>query len=174
MCAKVLTDKLMQKHIWWIFKQNGISEDRIILEPYPEIEAFYKKFNEIDIHLDPFPYNGGTTTFDSLWMGTPTINLLGDRWASRFGLMILDAIGCKELVAESPEEYLNLAIKFAQNPNLIETYKKTLREKFLNSGFFDYQQLTKDLEVAFKQIYASSNNLSLQSVPSDGSSKSFL
>lgn len=154
MCAKVLMEDLMKEHIWNIFKQHGIAQERIILEPYPEIEAFYKKFNEIDVHLDPFPYGGGTTTFDASWMGVPTICLTGERWTSRFGLIILDAIGCGELVTSNQEEYIKLAKKFSNNPDLVEHYKKTLRDKFLSSDFFNYDKLTHDLEDAFRSIYS--------------------
>jgi protein O-GlcNAc transferase len=151
--AKALEEEAMANYINIFFENKGISKDRIIFRPYPEIYEFYRQFNDIDIHLDPFPYNGGTTSFDALYMGTPCINLVGKRWTERFGEIIFKETGCLELTAKSKDEYINKTIELSKDINRLKKYKKELRDKFLNSDFFNYKQLTINLEEAFESMY---------------------
>lgn len=153
MSAKALEEESMQVYIHKIFAEKGISEDRLSLNPYPDLEEFYRQFNDVDIHLDPFPYNGGTTTFDSLYMGVPVVSLSGERWTCRFGQIIAKEVECMELIANTKEEYLCIVKDLAINTDKLKSYRKNLRDKFLKSDFFNYKKLAKNLEKAFEFMY---------------------
>jgi protein O-GlcNAc transferase len=77
--------------------------------------AYLKSYSNVDIGLDTYPYNGGTTTCEALWMGVPVITLVGERHVSRMGLSILSTVGLTELITHTPEEYVNLCVKLAND-----------------------------------------------------------
>jgi len=81
----------------------GIAPNRISLAGYEPPETYLRRYQQIDIALDPFPYGGGTTTCDSLFMGIPVISLAGPTAVSRAGLSILSNLGLPELVAPDPD-----------------------------------------------------------------------
>ena len=81
------------------FEQQGIDGGRVALHPRTNIDAYFAAIGDVDIALDTFPYNGGTTTFDVLWMQAPLVALAGDRPAARSGVSILSTLGLPELIA---------------------------------------------------------------------------
>ena len=86
---------------------HGLPPDRVDLVPkVPTRRAYLDRFNGIDISLDPFPFNGITTTCDSLWMGVPVVSLAGETFVSRAGVSLLSAVGLPELIATSEDEYV--------------------------------------------------------------------
>ncbi|MFX9081385.1 hypothetical protein ABTN40_20130, partial [Acinetobacter baumannii] len=72
-----------------------------------------ESYHEIDIALDPFPYNGTTTTCEALWMGVPVVTLAGDRMISRIGISLLTAVGLDDLIAETRDDYVRIAATLA-------------------------------------------------------------
>ena len=74
---------------------------------------YLERYHELDLCLDPFPYNGGTTTLDALWMGVPVITLAGRTAVGRGGVSILSNLGLTELIARTPEQYVAIAIALA-------------------------------------------------------------
>ncbi len=129
-----------------IFKNGGISPERLVFSGNSNKPEYYASYHDLDIALDPFPYNGATTTLDTLWMGVPIITLKGKNFVSRIGWSILASTGIGELVAESAEEYINKAVELANDLEKLENYRKTLRAKLLSSPTFDDVGLTKDWE----------------------------
>ncbi len=96
------------------FAKCGIGPDRLLLEgPEPHYE-FLRAYDRIDIALDTFPYNGGTTTTEALWQGVPVVTFHGDRWASRTSASLLRAAGLGKFIAANVDEYVELAIRLAQ------------------------------------------------------------
>ena len=79
----------------------------------------------VDIALDPFPYNGTTTTCEALWMGVPVVTLRGDRHGGRVGASLLSQIGLTDLIANSVEEYLEIAVALARNPERLSDLRRT-------------------------------------------------
>ena len=104
------------------FATAGIGPERLrILPPAPEAQDHLALYNEIDVALDPFPYNGTTTTCEALWMGVPVITLAGDRHAGRVGASLLGAIGFAAGIAATPEDYVLTARLLASQPELLAT-----------------------------------------------------
>ena len=135
------------------FRIYGIDPWRITMMPRTEgLNAHLLNYNRIDIALDTFPYNGTTTTCESLWMGVPVICLSGNRHAGRVGLSLLTQIGLKELIAESMDEYITNATRLAGNRHQLQAYRETLRERMTGSPVCDGWKFTRSLETAFSDM----------------------
>jgi predicted O-linked N-acetylglucosamine transferase (SPINDLY family) len=98
-----------------LFAQQGVSEERLLLLPRLGLKEYLEAHHRIDLALDPFPYNGGTTTNHALWMGVPVIVLAGELPVSRVGVCNLMRVGLPEFVAHSEDEYLEIAVKNSQD-----------------------------------------------------------
>src|SRR5208283_4666610 len=94
--------------------------------------AFLEKYADIDVALDTFPYNGGTTTMEALWQGVPVLTFHGDRWASRISASLLYNAGLAEFVVQDLEGYVNRAILLARQadtPTLLRELRQGMRER---------------------------------------------
>ena len=137
-----------------LFKKEGISNNRIkIYNKMPSMEEHLKLYSSIDISLDPFPYNGTTTTCDALWMGVPVITLLGNRHASRVGASILTNIGLTNFIAQDIDGYINLAIEMANNINYLQEVRQDLRKRMERSPLCNPRSFANDIENAYKDIW---------------------
>jgi protein O-GlcNAc transferase len=137
-----------------MFKQEGIASNRIELLSWDPLHGKHiEKYNQIDIALDTFPYNGTTTTCEALWMGVPVIVLSGNTHASRVGVSLLSNIGLTELVAETPEEYISIAVNLANDIERVQSLRKYLRDRMLHSSLIDARRFTVNLESAFRTIW---------------------
>jgi predicted O-linked N-acetylglucosamine transferase (SPINDLY family) len=110
----------------------------------------------IDIALDTFPYNGDTTTFDALWMGVPLVTLSGEAFVSRRGVSHLNAVGLRDLVASSSEEYVRIAVDLARRPEQLQLLRTSLRERMRASALCDWPRYTRHFEAAIRQIWSES------------------
>jgi len=110
-------------------------------------------YNQIDLALDTFPFNGATTTCEALWMGVPVVTLLGDRHAGRVGASILQRIGLDDFIAETPEEMVDLAVTVASNINLLRELRKSLRSKMLASDLCNGTVMARSIEETFLKMY---------------------
>ena len=118
---------------------RGINESRLILKTSKaKIKDHLAEYNEIDIALDTSPYNGTTTTLESLWMGTPVITLKGKTHASRVSSSILHYSGLTELIADSTEEYIQIAQQLADNRKQLARLSNSLRAKLAQSSLLDH------------------------------------
>ena len=106
-----------QKFLRTQFEKSGIASERISLEGPAVHYEFLETYSRIDIALDAFPYNGGTTTTEAIWQGVPVVSYWGDRWVSRTSATLLRSAGLGEMVAESPQDYVRLAAALAGNFN---------------------------------------------------------
>ena len=94
-------------------------------------------YNKIDIALDPFPFQGNTSTCEATWMGVPVLTLKGDRFLFHFGESINFNLDMKEWIAEKKEEYVSKAVKFSSDLDQLVRIRKDLRKKAINSPVFD-------------------------------------
>jgi predicted O-linked N-acetylglucosamine transferase (SPINDLY family) len=100
----------------------------------PSWQQYLERYNRIDIALDPFPYAGTTTTCDAMWMGVPTVTLAGQTHVSRTGVSLLNAVGLPELIAQTKQEYVQIAVKLASDPQHLSTLRERMRRSPLCDG----------------------------------------
>jgi protein O-GlcNAc transferase len=128
------------------FQALGVNPLRIELRgPSFHIDML-AQYKEIDIALDPFPFSGGVTSCEALYMGVPVITLPQDRVVSRQTYAFLSSIGHPELAARNEEDYLQKALELAVSPKSLVKYRHSLREIMLNSPLMQSAQFTKSLE----------------------------
>ena len=118
------------------------------------LEDYYRAYNEVDIALDPFPYNGTTTICDGLWMGVPAVVLYGDRSSARMGASLMTRIGLPDLIAPSPAAYAEIAVRLAGDRQRLSELRRTLRQRFLNCPLGSPTVVTRDIETFFAQAIA--------------------
>ncbi|MEP7156971.1 MAG: hypothetical protein ABI905_14425, partial [Betaproteobacteria bacterium] len=134
------------------FERCGISADRLTMLPRLDYVDYFSAFNAVDIALDTVPYNGGTTTCDALWMGTPVIGMAGDTSVSRSAISILAHAGLNELIAKDAADYIAIHQRLVDDPSQLNHYLATLRDKFSQSPMMDAPRFTRGLEQAFQQM----------------------
>ncbi len=130
------------------FAALGISADRLILAKALPRRALVESYAEIDIALDPFPWSGGVTSFEALWMGAPVVTLAADRAIGRVGVSILAAIGRMDLVATTPDAYVATAVALARDPLRLENLWHGLRPALAASSCFDMQAYVRSFLAA--------------------------
>lgn len=138
------------------FQKNGIEKERIERKTWiSSLEEHFELYNDIDIALDTFPYNGTTTTFEALWMGKPVVTLTGYTHVTRVGCSILSRIGLDELITYSPQEYIKKCVDLAYDLPKIKDITSTMRKRLFASGVLDSKQFTKNLESCFFDMWES-------------------
>jgi predicted O-linked N-acetylglucosamine transferase (SPINDLY family) len=143
---------------------TNISEERLdIRGPEDSHQTHLELYREMDIALDTFPYHGTTTTCEALWMGVPVVTLAGQSHVSRVGVSLLTNIGLPELVAESEDEYVRIAVELARDVEQLVNYRSNLRDKMLGSQLLDAPSFAREIEGAFRQMWTSWCETSLDS-----------
>ena len=136
-----------------LFTKHDVDSSRIRFAGSSPREEHLAAYQEVDIALDPFPYNGGTTTMESLWMGVPVVTLRGDRYVSHVGETILKNLGLPEYVTDCEEAYITQAIALASDIPSLAELRGGLRDRLLNSVLCDGQGFARDLEAAYRQMW---------------------
>jgi len=131
-----------------LFKDRGIERLRLDITFQPLIEAL-NSYNNMDIALDPFPYNGGTISSEAIYMNTPLITLAGDTYYSRVGVSLLSNLKLDKYIANSKEEYVDKVVNLANNRNELHLLHQTLRIRMLNSDLADSYSFSKKIENAY-------------------------
>ena len=142
-----------QQRLLAAFAAEGVGHDRIECAPRLGNEGFWALHQRVDIALDPFPMNGGTTTCESLWMGVPVVTLEGRSFASRAGSSLLRAAGHPEWIAASPDEYVRIAADLARDPARRAALRSGMRERLLRSHLFDEAQFARDLDGLYRTAW---------------------
>lgn len=133
---------------------RGVSPDRVELHAQTADPAQHLKLYErIDITLDPFPYNGTTTTCEALWMGVPVVTLLGERHSGRVGASLLNRLGYPELIAQSVEDYVDIAAALATDPDRLSAMHRDLRPRMAASPLCDGPAFVRSLESAYRRMW---------------------
>jgi predicted O-linked N-acetylglucosamine transferase (SPINDLY family) len=133
----------------------GVDADRLVFVGRAPMPQYFRRYQQIDIALDPTPYCGGTTTCDALWMGVPVVTLAGKTAVSRGGSSILHQIGLPELIAQSPEQYIQIATSLAHDLSRLADLRPNLRNRMQDSPLMDGPQFARDVEAAFRQMWRS-------------------
>lgn len=135
------------------FDEDGIPRDRLAFAGASLSTEYFEEYGLIDIALDPFPYNGGSTTLDALWMGVPVVTLAGRTAVQRHGACFLTAAGLPDLVTHSPEQYVTTAMFLAQTLPKIPDARINLRNAMQASPLMDEVGLVRSVESAFRQMW---------------------
>jgi predicted O-linked N-acetylglucosamine transferase (SPINDLY family) len=135
------------------FARFGIGAERLLLKIGAPRKEYLAAYNGIDIGLDPFPYTGGTTTVESLWMGVPVLTLAGEQFLSRQGLGLLMNAGLPEWVSHSEDEYLQRAISHANDMAALSSLRQRLRPQVLNSPVFDASRFAQHFETLIANLW---------------------
>jgi len=151
-------DPALVKQLMPRLRQHGIDPARVALLGSVAREAYLAAHAEVDMILDTFPYPGGTTTCEALWMGVPTLTLAGDTLLSRQGASLLTAAGLKDWVAASGEDYVDKAIALAGDLVKLAALRAGLREQVLASPLFDAPRFAHNLEQALWGMWQTSNS----------------
>lgn len=138
---EILTERLAQMNF---------PLEKITLQPYSE--NYLEEYRDIDIALDTFPYTGGATTCEAIFMGVPVISLRGKTHGENFSASILKSANLPELVTENFSDYIKKAVELGRNKNLIADYHKNLREKVLQSNLMDGEKYIRAIEKIFLEI----------------------
>jgi len=137
-----------------MFAERGVEPERIVFGGgNPDRTLHLTLVSEVDIGLDPFPFNGCTTTFEALWMGVPVVTLAGRRWLGRMSTSFLTRLGHTELIASSPDEYVKIACELAADLDRLATLRQTLRPRILASPLCDNAMYARSIEHEFRKAW---------------------
>lgn len=135
--APSLKDRAVADRFRLLFRDHHIESSRLEFQGPTELGDMMQCYGQIDIALDPTPYNGGTTSLQALWMGVPLVCLLGDNFVSRMGASFLHSLGRSEWLAHDEDEYVNIACGLAQDIELTRSSRPQFRELMAASSLCD-------------------------------------
>jgi protein O-GlcNAc transferase len=145
-----LSDQQTREEFLQRFTSEGIEATRIDLRPQsPTILEHLKTYEEVDIALDTYPYNGTTTTCEAMWMGVPVVTLVGTTHAARVGLSLLTNVNLTELAADSPAAY----VKLAANIPALSQLRGSMRNRITSSPLFNAHDFARDIQAALRKIW---------------------
>ncbi|HEX4797538.1 MAG TPA: tetratricopeptide repeat protein [Humisphaera sp.] len=135
--------------------RHGVAADRIDFVWRVSLPQYLAHHHKIDIALDPFPYGGGTTTLDALWMGVPVVTLAGATAVGRGSVSILSNVGLSELIAGSAEQYIDIAVSLANDIDRLTKLRASMRERLLASPLMDAAGFARDMEDVLRKMWLS-------------------
>lgn len=136
------------------FAQRGGDPQRVTLLGLMDSSADHlAAYDQVDIALDPFPYNGTTTTCEALWMGVPVVTLLGIRHVDRVGASLLTQVGLTELIAPSVGAYIDIAAALAADPGRLGALRQTMRERMRTSSLCDAHGFARKIEATYRDLW---------------------
>lgn len=131
----------------------GIDAARIMMLPRLARAEYWQALGEVDIALDPFPYAGGATSCDSLWMGLPVVTLAGDFGFARSGATVLANAGLAELIAADEREYIDIALRLARDAQALAGLRGGMRERLLRAPLLDAARFVQALERLYREAW---------------------
>lgn len=138
------------------FASHGIEAGRIDLEGGSPHYEFLEAYARIDLALDTFPYNGGTTTTEAIWQGVPVVAWWGDRWAARTSATILREGNLGEWVADDKEGYVRLAVEWGNDPSAparLSVIRQEMRGRLGKSSVCDVSRFARDMEAVYRRMW---------------------
>ncbi len=148
-----LENERARERLYQRFQELGVSRDRIGLRGrIASITEHLALYNDMDIALDTFPYNGTTTTCEALWMGVPVVTLAGNMHAGRVGTSLLTRIGLQDLIASTYDEYVSCARTLARDADRLSQLRTSLRERLATSPLCDGRDFATLIEDAYRKM----------------------
>ena len=152
--SSAFSEAVVEERLLTRFSHHQITPDRLVLREGSPHREMLAEYGEIDIALDTFPFNGGMTTLEALWMGVPVVTIAGDTVVSRQSVSALANIGlADELAFPDVEAYVAGAIALAQNPKRLAELRRELRPRMEASPLRQSKQFTKDLEDLYRRMW---------------------
>ena len=139
--------------IYDLFEAQGVTAGRVELMAPAPYEKYLQSYAQVDIALDTFPYSGGATACECLWMGVPVIALSGASGFARTSTCLLLSLGLGELVAQNREQYVAAAVALAGDPQRIRAYRRDLRTRMQRAPAGDPVRFTRQLEQAYAAMW---------------------
>lgn len=152
LCVGLSSTRKMSELIWELTR-SGVDGERLEFVARASLDQYYGWFSEADIALDTYPYGGGTTTFDTLWMGVPVVAAKGCTSTSRSAASILEALDLNEWVAPGIDEYVRVAVERAHDLARIKELRTSLRSMLQRSPLMDEERFVRDLEAAYREMW---------------------
>lgn len=135
------------------FFAHAIGHERLVCEGHSPLDQALDCYNRVDIALDPFPFGGGTTSVETLWMGVPLVTLAGQRWAGRMSASILTTLGLSQWVAHDVAEYIALACQMAAALPRDAELRRGIRARMKATTLTDGATFTAGLEAAYRAVW---------------------
>jgi protein O-GlcNAc transferase len=148
-----LDDPDQRERLYGEFEALGIGRSRVDVEGQSPQKDLLARYGSVDIGLDPFPYSGGLTTLEALWMGVPVVTLGGDRFAARHSRAHQECVGVREGIASGPDDYVARARALAQDLDRLEALRAGLRDRVRQSPLCDGPRFAVDLEAALRGMW---------------------
>lgn len=147
-------DQLIQEFFFTIAEQEGVDASRLRFLPFAPHETIHRaNLGIADVVLDTYPYNGATTTLETLWMGIPLVTRVGEQFAARNSYAFLKNAGVEEGIAWSDDEYVEWGIKFGTNENLRRDVHWKLLQSRKTAPLWNVEQFVTDMETAYQQMW---------------------
>lgn len=152
--SKALGDPPTNQRYARMFADAGVSPDRVdLLARIDPVENHLRAYDRIDIGLDPFPYNGTTTTCEALWMGVPIITWLGTHHVARVGASLLTHCGLDALIARDEADYIARALALAGDPARLADLRQGMRARLQASPLTDHVGFARKIEAAYRRFW---------------------
>jgi len=151
--ASQLNDPDVREEVEQRFSRHGVTPRRLMLHGPTSRADYLAAYRKVDIALDPFPFPGGTTSAEALWMGVPVLTLSGQRFHSRQGLGILTNAGLNEWIADSADDYVARAVSRATDLEDLAALRSGLRHRVLASPLFDASRFASHFEAALRAMW---------------------
>jgi predicted O-linked N-acetylglucosamine transferase (SPINDLY family) len=135
------------------FGGKGVEPDRLEFVERMPLGDYLRQFHRIDIGLDPFPWSGGTTTCDALWMGVPTVTLCAGTAVGRAGVSILSNANLLDWIAQTPQQYVAIATKMATDLSSLAQLRSKLRTRMEQSPLMDAARFAAEIEAAYRRMW---------------------
>jgi predicted O-linked N-acetylglucosamine transferase (SPINDLY family) len=142
-----------RRHTLDLLEQQGVAPDRVTFAGRLPHARYLELYHRIDIGLDTFPYNGHTTSLDSFWMGVPVVTIVGQTVVGRAGLSQLRNLGLPELIAQTPEQFVSIAVALAGDLPRLSALRATLRDRMQQSRLMDAPRFARNIEAAYRTIW---------------------
>ncbi len=152
--TKQLNEAAVRQSVAERFAAHGIGVGRIILEGSEPRAKYLAAYHRVDIALDPFPFTGGTTSAEGLWMGVPVLTLAGESFLSRQGIGLLMNAGLPEWIAADADDYVARAVSHAGDLQRLAALRNGLRQQVLASPIFDAPRFVRHFEAALRGMWA--------------------
>jgi predicted O-linked N-acetylglucosamine transferase (SPINDLY family) len=137
---------------------RGVEVDRLVFFESCEYSEYLMRMTKADLFLDTFNFNAGAMANDALWCGLPIVTKQGQSYVARMTSSLLTAVGLTELITTNEDDYEQLALDLANNPNKLNAIKEKLSLNRENSPLFDTKRFTKNIETGYIQIYKQYRN----------------